>query len=114
MKSRYIVLIVVVIIALVCFFNSVIVVDETEQVVVTRFGKIVQNPITEPGLHFKVPFVDRSNYFPKNLLEWDGSPGQVPTKGKTYIWVDSFARWRIVDPVDFFQTVSTVPSGINR
>jgi membrane protease subunit HflC len=90
------------------------VVDETEQVVVTRFGKVVRQPITTPGLNVKMPFVDVANYFPKNLLQWDGAPGQIPTKDKTYIWVDSFARWRIVDPVAFFQTVATLPSAIAR
>jgi len=114
MKTSYIALIVVAVVGLVFLFNGLFVVDETEQVVVTRFGKIARDPVTDPGLQFKWPFVDRANYFPKNLLEWDGSPGQIPTKGKTYIWVDSFARWRIVDPIAFFQTVTTVPSAINR
>ncbi len=114
MKNIFIALIVLVVAGLVFLFNGLFVVDETEQVVVTRFGKIAREPVTEPGLNFKWPFVDRANYFPKNLLEWDGSPGQIPTLGKTYIWVDSFARWRIVDPVAFFQTVTTVPAGINR
>ncbi|MFP4445218.1 MAG: protease modulator HflC [Desulfosudaceae bacterium] len=114
MKTSYIAVIIVAVAGLVFLFNSLFVVDETEQVVVTRFGKIARDPVVEPGLNFKWPFVDRANYFPKHLLEWDGSPGQIPTKGKTYIWVDSFARWRIVDPLAFFQTVTTVPSGINR
>jgi len=74
-------------------------------VVVTRFNKAVGKPITEPGLKFKIPFIDKANYFPKNLLEWDGDPGQVPTLDKTFIWVDTFARWKIVDPLKLFETV---------
>jgi len=79
-------------------------VDETEQVVVTRFDK-VQRTATEPGLKFKIPVIEKALVFPKNLQEWDGDPGQIPTKDKTYIWVNTFARWKIVDPVLFFKTV---------
>lgn len=95
-------------------YTSAFVVDETEQVVVTRFGKIIREPITDPGLNFKLPFFDSLNKFPKNLLFWDGDPGQIPTLEKTYIWVDAFARWRITDPVKFKQTVDTVFSAQSR
>lgn len=114
MKPSHLFIIVVLIVALVLGYYSLFVVDETEQVVVTRFGRIVSKPVTTPGLNFKLPLIDRANYFPKHLLEWDGSPGQIPTKDKTFIWVDSFARWRIVNPIDFFQTTRTVPSAIPR
>ena len=102
MKSVSIIIIVAVIAVILggfCFFT----VDETEQVVITRFKKAVGDPITEPGLKFKLP-IDKANYFHKNLLEWDGEPGQIPTLDKTYIWVDVFARWRIEDPLKFFRT----------
>ncbi len=79
-------------------------VDETEQVVITRFDK-VQRTITTPGLKFKLPVIEKALVFPNNLQEWDGDPGQIPTKDKTYIWVNTFARWKIVDPVLFFKTV---------
>ncbi|MFZ5573486.1 MAG: protease modulator HflC [Thermodesulfobacteriota bacterium] len=95
-------------------FASAYVVDETEQVVVTRFGKVIGEPKAAPGLYFKVPLVDVANYFPKNLQEWDGDPGQIPTLDKTYIWVDAFARWKIVDPVKFFQTVGTMMGALGR
>jgi membrane protease subunit HflC len=95
-------------------FGSAYVVDETEQVVVTQFGRIVGDAVTEPGLKFKMPFIQKANYFPKNLLEWDGDPGQVPTKDKTYIWVDTFARWKISDPIIYFQTVKDEFSGLKR
>lgn len=95
-------------------YASAYIVDETEQVVVTRFGKIIGEPVTEPGLNFKMPILDQANYFPKNLLQWDGDPGQIPTKGKTYIWVDTFARWKIVDPVKFLQTVTDVYNAVGK
>ena len=82
-------------------------VDETEQVVVTRFDK-VQRTVTSPGLHFKLPVIEKALVFPNNLQEWDGDPGQIPTRDKTYIWVNTFARWKIVDPVAFFKTVGYV------
>jgi len=97
-----------VIVGLIALFSSAFVVDETQQVVITQFGKAVGEPITKPGLYFKLPIVQKANYFPKNLLEWDGDPGQIPTLDKTYIWVDTFARWKIVDPLKFFQTVNNV------
>jgi len=74
--------------------------------VITQFGRIVGEPKTDPGLKFKIPFIQKANYFNKNLLEWDGDPGQIPTLDKTFIWVDTFARWKIVDPIKFFQTVN--------
>jgi len=95
-------------------FTSAYVVDETEQVVVTQFGKVIGEPVTAPGLNFKIPFVQTANYFPKNLQEWDGDPGQVPTKDKTFIWVDTFARWKIVDPVKYFQSVNNMISAQSR
>jgi len=89
-------------------FASAYVIDETEQVVITRFGKIIGEAKTTPGLNFKVPFIDQANFFPKILMQWDGDPGQIPTKEKTYIWVDAFARWKIVEPIKFLQTVTDV------
>ena len=76
-------------------------VDETEQVVITQFGAPVGRTITEAGLHFKWPW-RKANFFPKNILEWDGDPSQIPTLDKTFIWVDIFARWRIMDALQFF------------
>jgi len=105
MKNKSVFLIPVAIIAFV-IYSAAYTVDETQQVVVTQFGRIVGEPKIDPGLKFKVPFIQTANYFNKNLLEWDGDPGQVPTLDKTFIWVDTFARWRIVDPVKFFQTVN--------
>lgn len=95
-------------------YASAFVVDETEQAVVTRFGKVIGDPKTDPGLYFKVPGIEIANYFPKNLQEWDGDAGQIPTLDKTYIWVNTFARWKIVDPIKFFQTVTDVTTARSR
>jgi membrane protease subunit HflC len=77
--------------------------NENEQAVMTRFGEPVGQPITQPGLHLKVPFADTVNRFDKRWLDWRGDPNQIPTKDKKYIWVDTFGRWRIIDPLRFFQ-----------
>jgi len=113
MKSKGIVIVTALVVLLV-ISGGMYTVDETEQVVVTQFGKLVGKPVTDPGLNFKIPFIQNANYFPKNLLEWDGDPGQIPTLDKTYIWVDTFARWKIVNPLVFFQTVSNVTGALSR
>ncbi len=114
MRSNAIIGIGVFIALCVVFYGSAFTVDETEQVVVTQFGKVVGEPKLNPGIYFRLPFIQRPNYFPKNIQAWDGEPGQIPTLDKTYLWVDSFARWRIVDPVAFFRTVTDKASAINR
>ena len=105
MKTKSIFLIPLAIVAFI-IYGAAYTVDETEQVVITQFGRIVGQPKTDPGLKFKMPFIQKANYFNKNLLEWDGDHGQIPTLDKTFIWVDTFARWKIVDPIKFFQTVN--------
>ncbi len=79
--------------------------DETEQVVITQFGAPMGETVTEAGLHFKWPW-RKANVFPKNILEWDGDPSQIPTLDKTFIWVDIFARWRIDNARRFFEKVN--------
>jgi modulator of FtsH protease HflC len=83
--------------------GALFIVEETHQVVVTQFGKPVGKPIVEPGLHMKLPFIQKAHFFERRFLEWDGDPNQIPTKDKRFIWVDSYARWRITDPLLFFQ-----------
>ena len=112
MKSKA--LIIPLVIVLFVLYQGIYTVDETQQVVITQFGKSVGDPITEPGLNLKIPFIQAVNYFPKNLLQWDGDPSQVPTLDKTYIYVDTFARWKIVNPLKFFQTVNNVVGGLAR
>jgi membrane protease subunit HflC len=85
--------------------SSAFIVRETEQVIITQFGKPVGDPIVKPGIHFKIPGVQNANFFDRRFLEWDGSPNQIPTKDKRFIWVDTYARWRITDPLLFFQRV---------
>ena len=89
--------------ALFVFGQAAYTVSETEQVILTQFGEPVGDPVVAPGLHFKIPFIQRTNVFEKRFLEWDGNPNQVPTRDKRFIWVDTYARWRIVDPLLFFQ-----------
>ena len=81
------------------------IVRETEQVIITQFGKPIGDPVVTPGIHFKIPVIQEANFFDKRFLEWDGDPNQVPTKDKRFIWVDTYARWRIKDPLLFFQRV---------
>ena len=83
--------------ALIVLSSSAYQVHEVNQVIITQFGNPVGEPVIEPGLHFKVPFIQEVNYFEKRFLEWDGNPNQVPTRDKRFIWVDTYARWRIVD-----------------
>jgi len=96
---------ILIIIILFVFLSSVYVVDETEQIIITQFGKAIGEPTTEPGIGFKIPVIQKINRFPKNLLAWDGDPDQVNTLDKTYLWVDTFARWKITDPLKYFETV---------
>lgn len=113
MKSKGFIIVFIIVI-LVLLSGGVYTVDETEQVVVTQFGKLVGQPIRTPGLKFKIPFIQNVNFFPKNLQEWDGDPGQIPTLDKTFIVVDTFARWKIVDPLKFFQTVNNMTGAQSR
>jgi membrane protease subunit HflC len=114
MKNKGILIVIVVAAAAFLVYNAAYTVDETQQVIITQFGRIVGTPKTDPGLKFKVPFIQRANYFAKNLLDWDGDPGQIPTLDKTFIWVDTFARWKITDPVKFFQTVNNQFSAVGK
>lgn len=85
--------------------NSAFLVDETQQAVITQFGEPMGDSVQKAGLHWKTPFVQQVNYFDKRILEWDGYPSEIPTKDKKFIWVDVTARWRIIDPLKFLQTM---------
>ncbi len=89
-------------------------VDEREQVIITQFGKPVGDPVTTAGLKFKIPFIQNVNPIDKRILEWDGAPSNMPTKDKLYIAVDLFARWRIVEPLQFFQRLRDERSAQSR
>ncbi|RLE14939.1 protease modulator HflC [Candidatus Aerophobetes bacterium] len=105
--ERWIPIGVAVIIGLIVLSSALYVVDETQQVVITEFGQPVGKPITRAGLYIKKPFIQKVNYFEKRLLTWDGSPTQIPTSDKKYIWVDTTARWKIVDSLKFLQSVGS-------
>ncbi len=96
----------IILIVLIAISGVIYVVDETKQVVITQFGKPVGKPTITAGLHFKKPFIQKARYFEKRLLEWDGDPNQIPTNDKKYIWVDTTARWKIVDALKFLQSVN--------
>lgn len=83
-------------------FLSTYTVNQTEQVIITQFGKPVGDPITTPGLHFKLPFIHQVNSFDKRYLAWDGPMVEMSTKDKTYVQVDTFARWRITEPMRYY------------
>jgi membrane protease subunit HflC len=96
-----------IIVAIAFLTGAVYIVNETQQVVITQFGKPVGKPVTQAGLHFKVPFIQLAQYFDKRLLNWDGDPNQIPTRDKKYIWVDTTARWKIKNALKFLQSVGT-------
>jgi len=113
MKSlRAIVPLVIIIIILAS--SSFFTVKEGEQALITQFGKPVGGPFSEAGLYFKIPFIQDVHLFEKRLLKWDGSPNQIPTRDKKYIWVDTTARWRITNPLRFLQTVATERGALSR
>ena len=98
-----IVIVIVVLLALLAVRGTLYIVQEPEQVIITQFGKPVGDPVITPGLHLKIPFVHKLHRFDKRFLEWDGDPNELPTKDKRFIWVDMHARWRISEPLLFFQ-----------
>jgi membrane protease subunit HflC len=101
-RIAYIILTVVTVVVLIAALDSVFVIEETQQAIITQFGRPVGEPRTEPGLNVKLPFVQKVSYFDKRYLEWDGDANQVPTRDKKFIFVDSYARWEITNPLQFF------------
>jgi membrane protease subunit HflC len=103
-----------VLIVLLFVTGTVYTVREDQQVIKTQFGKPIGEPITEAGLHFKLPFIVKVNVIEKRVLAWDGESAQMPTRDKTYIQVDTFARWRIDDPLLYFKTLRDERSALSR
>ncbi len=95
-------------------WNSFYTVSMTEQVIITQFGKVRGATVTDPGLHFKTPFIDTVNRFDKRVLEWDGRTIPMTTRDKQYLEVDTFARWRITDPLQFFIRMRDERSALSR
>jgi len=102
MKKRHIIIGVFVFLLLIVANGTIYILDETNQAIVTQFGKPVGEPRTSPGLNFKLPFIQKVQFFDKRYLEWDGERNQVPTMDKKFIFVDSYARWQITNPLQFF------------
>ncbi len=92
-------------VALIVLFSAVYTVSETEQVILVQFGRPVGGLVKQPGLHLKIPFIQVVHRFDKRWLEYDGDATEIPTRDKKYIWVDTYARWRIADPLRFYQAV---------
>ena len=90
------------------------VVEETDQVIITQFGKPIGEPQTEAGLHFKLPFIQEINRIEKRFLPWDGPSNEMSTKDKTYLIIDTFARWRINDPMQYFLRLRDERSALSR
>ncbi|MFD2515061.1 protease modulator HflC [Pontibacter locisalis] len=114
MNIRKILSLLAVFILLTLAFTSIFVLDETQQAIVTQFGKPVGEPRTQPGLHFKIPMIQKVQFFDKRYLEWDGDANQVPTKDKKFIFVDTYARWQIINPLQFFIRLRDERSGQSR
>ena len=106
MKIKQILTTIAVLFALIFLIASTFTVSEYEQVVVTQFGRPVGNAITKPGINFKMPFIQTANVFEKRFMEWVGDPNQLPTKDKKFIFVETYARWQITDPLQFFKRLT--------
>jgi membrane protease subunit HflC len=114
MKKFWTTVIVVAVLAVIfLLLGPFYILNEGEQAVVTRFGKIVDTS-NEAGLKFKVPVVDNVLVYPERILSWDGDAQRIPTKENQFIWVDTTARWQITDPAKYYETVKTLPNGISR
>ena len=107
-------MLIIIVIAVIVIFNAFYVLDERQQVIITQFGDPVGDAITSAGLHIKAPFIQKVHYFEKRILEWDGDPKQIPTSDKRYIWLDTFSRWQIVDPLKFYETTRNEMSAHSR
>jgi modulator of FtsH protease HflC len=114
MNTRPIILIIIVAAILIAAFQSIFILDETQQAIVTQFGRPVGGVRTEPGMNYKTPFIHKVQYFDKRYLKWDGDPNQVPTLDKKFIFVDTYARWHISDPLQFFIRLRDERSGQSR
>jgi membrane protease subunit HflC len=112
--DKSLILIIALALAALVLTGSLYTVNEIEQVIITQFGKPVGDPVTTAGLKVKAPFIQEVNAIDKRILEWDGSPTDMPTKDKLYISVDLFARWRITDPLQYFLRLGDERSAQSR
>jgi membrane protease subunit HflC len=114
MKTKSILISIAAVIILIGLNSSVFIVQEKDQVVITQFGKPVGKAIIKPGMYFKLPLIQVANYFEKRVMEWNGDPNQVPTKDKKFIFVDTYARWQITDPLQFFKRLTNERNAQSR
>ena len=114
MRINSIALIILAIAAIIVIAQTAYIINETDQVVITQFGKPIGEAKTRPGLNLKMPFVQKTNYFEKRYMEWDGDPNQITTKDKKFIFVDTYARWQITDPLQFFKRLTNERGGQSR
>jgi membrane protease subunit HflC len=114
MSRKNMILIALGVLILVILPSTIYTLDETEQAIITQFGRPVGGAKTTPGLYFKVPFIQDVHRFDKRWMAWDGDANQITTKDKKFIWVDAYARWRIADPLKFFQSVRDERGGQSR
>jgi len=105
-KKKLIISAIVLVVLLIAITSSIYIVNEKEQVVITQFGRPIGIAVTTPGVNFKIPFVQDANVFDKRYLEWDGDPNQIPTKDKKFIFIDTYARWQITDPLQFYKRLT--------
>ncbi len=105
-KNKILLIAAIVVAGIIVLSQSIYVVNETQQVVITQFGRPIGDAVTTPGLKIKTPFVQKAIFFEKRYMEWDGDPNQIPTKEKKFIFVDSYARWHITDPLQFYKRLT--------
>ncbi|MBO8130285.1 MAG: protease modulator HflC [Candidatus Marinimicrobia bacterium] len=105
MKGKAILTLIILAILIVLITQSIFILNETQQAIITQFGKPIGGAVQKAGIHFKIPFVQKVIIFDKRLLEWDGEPQEVPTKDNKFIKIDTFARWKITDPLSFYKSV---------
>jgi membrane protease subunit HflC len=112
-SAKWIITGIVALAALIILAAAFYTVDQREQAVITQFGEPVR-VVKDPGLHMKTPFIQAATFFEKRILEWDGNATQIPTKDKKFILVDTYARWKISDPLKFYQSVGNELSAQTR
>lgn len=114
MKSKSTIFLILAFATAFLLYKSIFILDETQQAIVTQFGKPVGGPRTEPGTNFIIPLVQKVQFFDKRYLKWNGDPNQLPTQDKKFIFVDTYARWQITDPLQFFIRLRDEQSGQTR
>ena len=114
MKKILITLAVSIFLGSILLVQSLYKIDETEQIIITQFGKPIGEVISDSGLKLKVPFIQTVNRIEKRILLWDGAANDMPTKDKLYITVDTFGRWRIKDPLKYFLRLRDERSALSR